>query len=205
MFVCLLDFWGVLFTRSQKKKAPILHGNPTEAAIFCFTPKGPRARSNSVHPLPPALPQQHLWPCHPWRPLPMAPSTEGRGGNDMRIKASSMEFRKMPQAPIFVESCSSSFLLQITCGHSRSSSDNNNNSSDSARVSGKCLAKHRFYHCCPSVRPVFHPIITWWYASSIRSHSLWASIKWFRVSFPLYLSISLSFCKSRTEHDMTLP
>lgn len=135
----------------------------------------------------------------------MAPSTEGRGGNDMRIKASSMEFRKMPQAPLFVESCSSSFLLQIACGHSRSSSDTKNNSSDSARVSGKCLAKHWFYHCCPSVRPVFHPIITWWYASSIRSHSLWASIKWFRVSFPLYLSISLSFCKSRTEHDMTLP
>lgn len=90
------------------------------------TPEGPRARSNSVHPLPPALPQQHLWPCHPWRPLPMAPSTEGRGGNDMCIKASSMEFGKMHQAAIFVESCSSSFLLQIACGHSRSSSDNNN-------------------------------------------------------------------------------
>lgn len=134
----------------------------------------------------------------------MAPSTEGRGGNDMRIKASSMEFRKMPQAPIFVESCSSSFLLQITCGSS--DSDNNNNSSDSARVSGKCLAKHRFYHCCSSVRPVFHPI-TWWYASSIRSHSLWASIKWFRVSFPLYLSLPVSLLLQEpnwTRHDCTV-
>lgn len=112
---------------------------------------------------------------------------DGRGGN----------------TPLFVESCSSSSLLQITCGHSRSSSDNNNNSSDSARVSGKCLAKHRFYHCCPSVRPVFHPIITWWYASSIRSHSLWASIKWFRVSFPLYLSLLLQE-PNWTRHDSTV-